>query len=114
MPIYRHRVGDDLSDRYRDLLYGSYDCVDRIVLNAYFALGHGAGGFRVWWRRWHNDSDAELDNAHLMRFAGRFPAGSAAGRMRMVSQSSTARRASASTASPRSTSPARKSALVSS
>jgi hypothetical protein len=72
VPIYRHRVGDDLSDRYRDLLYGSYDCVDRIVLNAYFALGHGAGGFRVWWRRWHNDSDAELDNAHLMRFAGRF------------------------------------------
>ena len=65
-------MSDDLCDRYRDLLEGSYDCVDRIVLNAYFALGHGAGGFRVWWRRWHNDSDAELDNAHLMRLAGRF------------------------------------------
>jgi len=65
-------VSDDLCDRYRDLLDGHYDCVDRIVLNAYFALGHGAGGFRVWWRRWHNDSDAELDNAHLMRLAGRF------------------------------------------
>jgi len=69
---YRRRVADDLCDRYQDLLDGHYDCVDRIVLNAYFALGHDAGGFRVWWRRWHNDSDAELDNAHLMRMAGRF------------------------------------------
>jgi hypothetical protein len=30
------------------------------------------GGFRVWWRRWHGESDAELDDAHLMRLAGRF------------------------------------------
>lgn len=51
---------------------GSYDCVDRIVLNAFFSLGHHPGGFRVWWRRWHDDSDAELDNTHLMRMAGRF------------------------------------------
>ncbi len=65
-------MADELSDRYRDLLSGSYDCVDRIVLNAYFALGHSPGGFRVWWRRLHHDSDEELDNAHLMRLAGRF------------------------------------------
>jgi hypothetical protein len=26
---------------------------------------------RIWWRRWHGDSDAELDNTHLMRLAGR-------------------------------------------
>jgi hypothetical protein len=63
---------DDFTARYGDLLTGSYDCVDRIVLNAYFTLGHNPGGFRVWWRRWHEDSDAELDNAHLMRMAGRF------------------------------------------
>jgi hypothetical protein len=69
---YRHRVADDLCERYQDLLDGHYDCVDRIVLNAYFALGHGPGGFRVWWRRWHGDSDADLDNTHLMRMAGRF------------------------------------------
>jgi hypothetical protein len=25
-----------------------YDCVDRIVLNAYFGMGHSPGG--VWWR----------------------------------------------------------------
>jgi hypothetical protein len=42
------------------------------VLNAYFSLGHSPGGFRVWWRRWHDDRDEDLDNAHLMRLAGRF------------------------------------------
>jgi hypothetical protein len=41
---------DGLSTLYRDLLSGSYDCVDRIVLNAYFRMGHDPGGFRVWWR----------------------------------------------------------------
>ena len=46
--------------------------MDRIVLNAYFSFGHSPGGFRVWWRRLHGDSDEDLDNAHLMRMAGRF------------------------------------------
>ena len=64
--------GDEFSQRYSDLLTGSYDCVDRIVLNAFFPLGYNPGGFRVWWRRLHGDSDAELDNTHLMRMAGRF------------------------------------------
>jgi hypothetical protein len=63
---------DLFSERCGDLLTGSYDCVDRIVLNAYFSLGHSPGGFRVWWRRWHSDGDQRLDNAHLMRLAGRF------------------------------------------
>jgi hypothetical protein len=65
-------VADDFCERYGNLLTGSYDCVDRIVLNAYFPLGHNPGGFRVWWRRLHGGSDDELDNTHLMRFAGRF------------------------------------------
>jgi hypothetical protein len=65
-------VADDFSERYGDLLTGSYDCVDRIVLNAYYPLGHNPGGFRVWWRRWHGDCDGDLDDAHLMRLAGRF------------------------------------------
>jgi hypothetical protein len=65
-------VADNFCERYGDLLTGSYDCVDRIVLNAYFPLGHNPGGFRVWWRRWHDGSDADLDNTHLMRMAGRF------------------------------------------
>jgi hypothetical protein len=45
--------------------------VDRIVLNAYFGMGHSPGGFRVWWRAL-TGSDESLDNAHLMRLAGRF------------------------------------------
>jgi hypothetical protein len=65
-------MADEFSERYGDLLTGSYDCVDRIVLNAYYPLGHNPGGFRVWWRRWHQDSDEQLDNAHLIRLAGRF------------------------------------------
>jgi hypothetical protein len=65
-------VADDFSGRYGDLLTGSYDCVDRIVLNAFFPLGHNPGGFRVWWRRLHGGSEEQLDDTHLMRFAGRF------------------------------------------
>jgi hypothetical protein len=65
-------VADDFSERYADLLTGSYDCMDRIVLNAYFSVGHNPGGFRFWWRRLNGGSDDELDNTHLMRFAGRF------------------------------------------
>src|SRR5246500_1651001 len=62
---------DRLSTHYQDLLVGSYDCVDRIVLNAYFRLGHDPGGFRVWWRAL-TGSDETLENAYLMRMAGRF------------------------------------------
>src|SRR6516162_5890985 len=62
---------DGLSTLYQDLLRGSHDCVDRVVLNAYFRMGHDPGGFRVWWRAL-TGSDDTLDNAHLMRMAGRF------------------------------------------
>src|SRR6266550_1874292 len=62
---------DSLSDQYADLLTGSYDCVDRIVLNGYFRMGHDPGGFRLWWRALMG-SDETLDNTHLMRLAGRF------------------------------------------
>src|SRR5438874_13006961 len=62
---------DGLSTLYQDLLSGSYDCVDRIVLNAYFRMGHSPGGFRVWWRAL-TGSDETLENSHLMRLAGRF------------------------------------------
>ncbi len=62
---------DGLSDRYQGLLAGSYDCVDRIILNGYYRMGHDPAGFRVWWRRL-TGSDETLDNSHLMRRAGRF------------------------------------------
>ncbi len=63
---------DELSRRYQDLLAGSYDCVDRVVLNAYMPMCHSPGGFRVWWRSWHGGSDEQLDDTRLMRLAGRF------------------------------------------
>jgi len=44
---------DEFSLRYSDLVTGSYDCVDRMVLNAFFPLGHHPGGLRTWWRRLH-------------------------------------------------------------
>src|SRR5712691_4205716 len=65
-------MADELTERYRNLLDGCYDCVDRIVLNAYNSLCYSAGGFRTWWRRLMDGSDEQLDNAHLMRMAGRF------------------------------------------
>src|ERR1700756_3555941 len=64
-------MGDGLSTLYQDLLNGSYDCVDRIVLNAYFRMGHDPGGIRLWWRQL-TGSDETLNNTHLMRLAGRF------------------------------------------
>ena len=62
---------DPLSLAYADLLIGQYDCVDRIILNAYFPLACSPGGFRTWWRSLHGNDDS-LDNTHLMRMAGRF------------------------------------------
>ena len=62
---------DEFSTRYDGLLSGTYDCVDRIVLKAFFPLGYGAGGLRTWWRGLHGD-DTNLDDTHLMRMAGRF------------------------------------------
>jgi hypothetical protein len=63
---------DERSSYSADLLDGRYDCVDRIVLNAYNTLCYAPGGFRHWWRQLRDGSDAEVDNAHLMRMAGRF------------------------------------------
>ena len=61
---------DKLSSRYTGFLNGTYECVDRIVLNAYFQFGQRPAGFRTWWRQLEG-SDEKLDNAHLMRMAGR-------------------------------------------
>jgi len=55
-------MADEVSQHYGDLLDGSYDCVDRIVLNGYFRLCYSGGGFREWWRRLMG-SEEKLDNA---------------------------------------------------
>jgi hypothetical protein len=62
---------DGLSRMYASLVDGTYDCVDRIVLNAYFRFAQSPAGFRLWWRQLYGTDD-DLDNAHLMRMAGRF------------------------------------------
>jgi len=65
------KMPDEFCRQYESCLDGVYDCVDRIVLNAYFMLAQSEGGFRTWWRRLRGN-DEDLDNTHLMRFAGRF------------------------------------------
>ena len=62
---------DQLSSLYSEFLDGGYDCVDRVILNAYFSMGQSGGGLRVWWRELYG-SDKDLDDSHLMRMAGRF------------------------------------------
>ena len=60
---------DELSSYYAELLEGSYDCVDRVVLNAYFPMGQTGGGLRTWWRQLHG-SDANLNDDQLRDMAG--------------------------------------------
>ena len=62
---------DDFSQYYSELLEGTYDCVDRIVLNAFFPMGQTGGGMRSWWRQLHGD-DSQLDDKHLRDMAGTF------------------------------------------
>jgi len=62
---------DQLCELYEEFLEGTYDCMDRIVLNAWFPLGREGGGMRHWWRQLEG-TDENLDTAHLMRMAGRF------------------------------------------
>jgi hypothetical protein len=64
-------AADPFSQYYSDFLQGTYDCVDRVVLNGYFSMGCSPGGFRTWWRALYGTDD-NLDNTHLMRLAGRF------------------------------------------
>jgi hypothetical protein len=60
---------DELSSYYAELLEGSYDWVDRVVLNAYFPMGQTGGGLRTWWRQLHG-SDANLNDEQLRDMAG--------------------------------------------
>ena len=64
-------ASDEFSQYYAELLQGTYDCVDRIVLNAFYPLGQTGGGVRSWWRRLYGD-DSTLDDEHLREMAGTF------------------------------------------
>jgi hypothetical protein len=60
---------DDLSQYCAQLLDGVYDCVDRIVLNAFFRWGQTGGGKRSWCRQLNGDG-SQLDDKHLRETAG--------------------------------------------
>ena len=62
---------DSLTIHYAPLLAGSYDCIDRIVLNAYCPMLLVAGGVRNWYRLMEG-SDEDMSDASMMRYAGRF------------------------------------------
>lgn len=62
---------DKLCAHYEESLDGTYDCIDRLVLNGYFSLGCSPGGFRTWFRDLKG-SDENLNNKTLMGMAGRF------------------------------------------
>ena len=62
---------DDLSSYYAGLLEGSYDCVDRIVVNAFYPLGQTGGGLRYWWRQWKG-SEKALSDSGFKAVAGDF------------------------------------------
>ena len=64
-------ASDAFSEYYAELLQGTYDCVDRIVRNAFFPVGQTAGGIRTWWRFLRGD-DLSLDDEHLREMAGTF------------------------------------------
>ncbi len=63
----RHK--NKFSEHYCELLEGEYDCIDRIVLNAYYPKLLSGGGLRDWYRQLKG-SDSDLSTAALMRIAG--------------------------------------------
>ena len=67
----QHDMKDAFTESYSEYLDAVYDCVDRIVVSAYYYPAQSGGGFRLWWRRLHGGEE-KLDDTHLMRFAGHF------------------------------------------
>lgn len=67
----KHTYQDQISQHYSEILDGTYECADRIVINGFYPPGHNGGGFRTFWRLLEG-SDDKLDNNHLMRKASRF------------------------------------------
>jgi hypothetical protein len=65
------KPSDDLSSYLAELLEGSYDCLDRITINAYYPMGQTGGGIRLWWRDWKG-SEKGLSDAGMKAVAGDF------------------------------------------
>ena len=60
-------ASDAFSEYYTELLQGTYDCVDRIVLNAFFPFGQTGGGIRSWWRWLRGDDLIQREFPRLCR-----------------------------------------------
>lgn len=58
------KAQDDFVKAHAHLLAGSYDCLDRIVLNGYFLPGQNGGGMRQWWERRAANAQEEQFSAH--------------------------------------------------
>lgn len=65
------KPADDFSNYHAELLEGSYDCIDRITVNAYYPMGQTGGGMRVWWRDWKGN-EQRLSDAGMKAVAGDF------------------------------------------
>ncbi len=61
---------DDFSAYVAELLTGSYDCADRIVVRGYFRLGQTSGGLLTWWNRLR--PGVEISEKGLRAMAGDF------------------------------------------
>ena len=67
----KHPNPDLFSESYAEYIESTYDCVDRIVLNAYWQFGQTPGGFRTWWRQLMG-TDEKLTTNELMRYARKY------------------------------------------
>jgi len=65
------KITDEFSQYYDEHIEGVYECVDRIVINAYNPIGQTGGGFRYWWRQLKG-SDEGLTNDAMKQMAGDF------------------------------------------
>jgi hypothetical protein len=65
------KTNDALSEYVGDLLEGSYDCVDRVVIKGYFRLGQQGAGMRVWWRSLRGSDDGRRPSV-FREMAGTF------------------------------------------
>ncbi len=61
---------DDFSSYVSELLSGSYDCADRVVVRGYFPLGQTSGGLLTWWNKLRPGE--EISEAGLRAMAGDF------------------------------------------
>jgi len=65
------KPADDFSSYHATLLEGSYDCMDRLTINAFYPMGQTGGGIRLWWRDWKGDEKG-LSDAGMKAVAGDF------------------------------------------